>query len=82
MTAQQFPDDIENIIYEILMKFTESNKSISVTEVFEVVTNDKQIEIKPQNIYNCLQRMCKEGMAEKMDENIYKGVAFDPSFTL
>lgn len=79
-TVQKYPDDIEAILYEILMQASGSSTGLSISDMFQVVTQTNNIDIKPEDIYKFMQRMCKEGMVKKINENSYIGVKFDPEF--
>jgi hypothetical protein len=81
-TVQKYPDDIENIIYEILASVPEDSNGISISDIFQVIIQTRKIDIKPEAVYQFIQRMCKEGMAEKIIENLYKGIMFDPEFPI
>jgi hypothetical protein len=81
VTTEKFPDDIENTIYEILLSASDSPNGISISDVSQVILQ-KQIKIEPEKIYMFVQRMCNEGMAEKIDENYYRGVKFDPYYNI
>jgi hypothetical protein len=81
-TVQKYPDDIENIIYEILAGASNGSQGMSISDIFQVIIQTRKIDIKPEVIYQFMQRMCKEGMAEKINENLYKGIKFDPEFPI
>jgi hypothetical protein len=81
-TTQKYPDDIENTIYEILLSAKDSIEGINISSIVEVLFQKTKTKSNPQDIYYMIDRMCKEGMAEKTESNGFKAIIFDGFFDL
>jgi DNA-binding PadR family transcriptional regulator len=81
-TTQKYPDDIENTIYEILLSAKDSTEGINITSIVDVLFQKTNTKSNPQDIYYMIDRMCKEGMAEKTSSNGFKAIIFDGFFDL
>jgi hypothetical protein len=81
-TTQKYPDDIENTIYEILLSAKDSIDGLNISSIIEVLFEKTKTKSDPQDIYYMIERMCKEGMAEKTTSNSFKAIIFDGFFDI
>lgn len=82
ITTQKYPDDIENTIYEILLSAKDSIDGLNISYIVDVLFQKTSTKSDPQDIYCMIDRMCKEGMAEKTASNGFKAIVFDSFFDL
>ena len=81
-TSHKYPDDFEEIIYRSMLSMDNKNGVVNLSDVIKTVGKRVKERIDPEAIYIFVNRMCNEGMVEKVAHNQYKAVQFDPNFSL
>ena len=75
--AQKFPEDLEEVIYQVLSSGQGLESGMTIPEVTIVVAEKTKTDVDPEVIFGFVRRMDQEGMVEKISDNKYKGVKFD-----
>ena len=83
MTAtQKFPDDFEEIIYSSILDLEKNGEIINLSDIIKLATRKLKQRVEPESIFIFVQRMCKEGMVERISQSQYKAIHFDPMVEL
>ena len=81
-TAHKYPDDFEEIIYRSMLSMEGTGGVVNLSDVIKMVGKRVKERIDPEHVFIFVNRMCREGMVEKVAHNQYKAVEFDPNFSL
>lgn len=77
--AHKYPDDFEDVIYQSLLAIPNPHNGISIADLSQVLEKKLETEINSEIVFGFIQRLCNEGMAEKIGNNLYKAIKFDPT---
>ena len=80
-TAQKYPDDFEDIIYQSMLSMESDNGVVHLPDVIKLVSKRVKAKNNPESVFIFMKRMCEEGMVEKVSHNHYKAIEFDPNFS-
>lgn len=80
-TAQKYPEDIEETIYELLTTGQALADGLTVVQITSSLSEKIKTSLDPEIIFGIIRRMGAEGMVETISGGKYKGVKFDPNFT-
>lgn len=82
ITTPKYPEDFEMVIYNSMLQMCDENKPVTIGEVIECVKKRVKQKIDPESVFIFVQRMCQEGMVERVSKFEYKPIEFDPNFSL
>lgn len=77
--AHKYPDDFEDVIYQSLLSIPNPSNGISIADLSGMLKKKLDTEIDSEVLFGLIKRLCNEGMAEKIGNNLYKGIKFDPT---
>lgn len=77
--AHKYPDDFEDMIYQSLLSLPPASNGITIPDLANIVKEKINTDVDHEVLFGFVRRMCQEGLAEKMSDNLYKAIKFDPT---